>query len=277
MSSRCKITRIIPCDRSSRHASHTITPVSPDNTVNKPLKSICVFCGASPGKRPIHAEAAQELGALLPTKGLNLVYGGGNVGLMGIVANACLAANGHVTGVIPEALVGKEVEGTAVEHLGISRLEVVDSMHTRKARMAELADGFIAMPGGFGTLEELFEVLTWAQLGFHRKPIGLLNVAGYFDPLLGLCDQAVVEGFLRQDSRELLLSDVSAEALLLRMAHHQPKRTELKQRLLKVIIDDQIIELIMVRHFRNRIRHPASNDLRTILPSTAQANLQRPA
>lgn len=185
-------------------------------------ESVCVFCGASSGTRPAYTQAAAALGRLLAERGLKLVYGGGNVGLMGVVANACMAAGGHVTGIIPSALMGKEVEGTPVEHPGISHLEVVDSMHARKARMAELADGFIALPGGFGTFEELFEVLTWAQLGFHRKPVGLLNVEHYFAPLLALCDQAVSEGFLRQDSRDLLIADTRAEALLSRMADYRP-------------------------------------------------------
>lgn len=192
--------------------------------MSNPLKTICVFCGASPGKHPAYAHAADVLGRLLAVRGIGLVYGGGNVGLMGVVANACMAAGGHVTGIIPDALVGKEVEGEPVEHRSISRLEVVESMHVRKARMAELSDGFIAMPGGFGTFEELFEVLTWAQLGFHHKPVGLLNVEAYFEPLLGLCDQAVSEGFLRQDSRDLLMADTHAEDLLARMAEHRPER-----------------------------------------------------
>jgi len=166
---------------------------------------------------------AGALGRLLAGRGIGLVYGGGNIGLMGIVADAALAAGGHVVGVIPESLVGREVEGRAVEHAGLSRLEVVDSMHTRKARMAELADGFIALPGGFGTFEELFEILTWAQLGFHQKPIGLLDVAGYYDPLLALCDRAVAEGFLSAQSRALLLSEAEPEALLAAMADYRPE------------------------------------------------------
>jgi uncharacterized protein (TIGR00730 family) len=159
------------------------------------LNTICIFCGSRPGRRPDYRAAAETLGRKLAERGLGLVYGGGNIGLMGITADACLAAGGQVIGIIPDALVGREVAGREVEHSGLSRLEVVDSMHTRKARMAELADGFIALPGGFGTFEELFEILTWAQLGFHGKPIGLLDVAGYYAPLLALCDQAVTEAF----------------------------------------------------------------------------------
>ncbi len=187
------------------------------------MKRICVFCGSRPGRRPDYRAMAETLGRLLAARGVELVYGGGNIGLMGIIADACLAAGGGVAGVIPEALVGREVEGRAVEHSGLGRLEIVDSMHTRKARMAELADGFIALPGGFGTFEELFEILTWAQLGFHQKPVGLLDVAGYYDPLLALCDRAVEEGFLSADSRALLLARSEAETLLAAMAGHRPE------------------------------------------------------
>jgi uncharacterized protein (TIGR00730 family) len=186
------------------------------------MNRICVFCGSSPGRRPEYRAAAATLGQLLAARGLELVYGGGNVGLMGLVADACIAADGGVIGIIPEALVGREVAGRAVEHLGLTRLEVVDSMHTRKARMAELADGFIALPGGFGTFEELFEILTWAQLGFHHKPIGLLDVAGYYEPLLALCDRAVTEGFLRQANREMLLAHTDPAALLDALAAYRP-------------------------------------------------------
>jgi uncharacterized protein (TIGR00730 family) len=186
------------------------------------MKRLCVFCGSSPGQCPEYRAAAEELGRLLAGRGLELVYGGGNVGLMGAVADACMAAGGSVVGVIPEALVGREVAGRAVEHVGITRLEVVDSMHTRKARMAELADGFVALPGGFGTFEELFEILTWAQLGFHQKPIGLLDVAGYYNPLLALCDRAVAEGFLKMANRELLLARTEPAALLDVLAAYRP-------------------------------------------------------
>lgn len=186
------------------------------------MQRICVFCGSKPGLRPEYLAAAQGLGQLLAERGLELVYGGGNIGLMGAIADACLAAGGPVTGVIPRSLVGREVSGRAVEHIGLTRLEVVDSMHTRKARMAELADGFIALPGGYGTFEELFEILTWAQLGFHGKPVGLLNVAGYYAPLLALRERAAGEGFISQGDRELLLIEDEPEALLDAMAGHQP-------------------------------------------------------
>lgn len=181
------------------------------------MKRICVFCGSSFGNRPEYRQAAAGLGALLARRGLELVYGGGNVGLMGAVADACLAAGGSVTGVIPQSLMEKEVG-----HRGLTRLEVVDSMHTRKARMAELADGFIALPGGFGTFEELCEILTWAQLGFHGKPAAILDVAGYYGPLLALCDRARDEGFVREVHRGLLLADTDPVALLERMAAYQP-------------------------------------------------------
>ncbi len=185
------------------------------------MKRICVFCGSSSGTRPIYRSAAQALGRTLAEQGLELVYGGGNVGLMGTVADACLAAGGQVIGVIPQALMGKEVAGRHLEHRQLTRLEVVDSMHTRKARMAELADGFIALPGGFGTFEEFCEIITWGQLGFHTKPCGLLNVAGYYDALLGLFDHAVEEGFLRQENRQLVLTAQEPDALLAAMGRYQ--------------------------------------------------------
>ncbi len=196
--------------------------VSADPASSYKLQSLCVFCGASAGNRDAYREAATALGSLIAGRGMELIYGGGNVGLMGVVANACLDAGGRVTGVIPASLVGREVAGEPVEHTGLTRLEIVDSMHVRKARMAQLADGFIALPGGFGTFEELFEILTWAQLGFHRKPIGLLDVAGYFEPLRMLCDRAVNEGFLPPDNRELLLIASHPTALLGIMGAYQP-------------------------------------------------------
>jgi uncharacterized protein (TIGR00730 family) len=142
---------------------------------------------------------------------------------MGAVADACLDAGGTVIGVIPEALMGKEVEGRAVDHRALTRIEVVDSMHTRKARMAELSDGFIAMPGGFGTFEEFCEILTWGQLGFHVKPMGLLNVNGFYDPLLAMFDKAVTEGFLRQQNRDMALAATDITTLLNAMAAYRPE------------------------------------------------------
>jgi uncharacterized protein (TIGR00730 family) len=171
------------------------------------IKALCVFCGSSIGSRQDYRTAAVELGKLLAEGNIQLVYGGGNVGLMGIVAKSCMDAGGEVIGIIPQALFEKE-HG----HRGISRLEVVSTMHERKARMAELADGFMALPGGIGTFEELLEVLTWCQLGIHRKPVALVNVAGYFDPLIALLDNAVGEGFLSQKHRRLLIVDDRPQA-----------------------------------------------------------------
>ena len=185
------------------------------------IKRICVFCGARTGHDQAYGKAAERLGQRLAARQIELVYGGGNVGLMGVVADACLTAGGTVIGVIPEALVGKEVDGRNVDHRALSRLEVVDSMHTRKARMAELADGFIALPGGFGTFEEFCEVLTWGQLGFHVKPMGLLNVNGFYDRLLALFDHAVGEGFLREKNRAMALAETDIERLLDAMAAYR--------------------------------------------------------
>jgi hypothetical protein len=173
------------------------------------FQRICVFTGSRPGARSEYAAAARQLGATLAQRKLGLVYGGGNVGLMGVLADAVLAGGGEVIGVIPEALVRKEVA-----HTGLSELRVVHSMHERKAEMAELADAFIALPGGMGTLEELFEILTWAQLGLHAKPCGLLDVRGYFERLLAFLDHVVAQDFLREEHRGLLVTDDEAERLL---------------------------------------------------------------
>jgi uncharacterized protein (TIGR00730 family) len=174
---------------------------------------ICVFCGSSSGVHIDYAQAAQTIGRLLSQRGIDLVYGGGNVGLMGALADACLAAGGRVIGVIPQALVDREAA-----HTGLTELRVVSSMHERKSVMADLADAFVALPGGFGTWEELFEVLSWSQLGIQRKACGLLNVRGYYDPLLELANKAVSEGFLREVNRQLLLSDVDPARLLDRLS-----------------------------------------------------------
>ena len=187
------------------------------------MQRLCVFCGSNAGSNPVYRAEAEKLGRLLAKRGIELVYGGGNIGLMGAVADACLEAGGTVIGVIPEALMGKEVAGRAVDHRALTRMEIVDSMHTRKARMAELSDGFIALPGGFGTFEEFCEVLTWGQLGFHVKPMGLLNVNGFYDPLLALFNHAVGEGFLRQQNREMALADTDIERLLDTMGNYQPE------------------------------------------------------
>jgi uncharacterized protein (TIGR00730 family) len=164
------------------------------------MKSLCVFCGSRGGSEPVYAEAAQQLGARLAAERIRLVYGGGNVGLMGTLADAVLANGGEVIGVIPVSLVDRELA-----HAGLSELRIVSSMHERKALMAELSAGFLALPGGLGTFEELCEILTWAQLGFHDKPIALLNTQGYYEPLLMLLDRAVAHGFLRAEYRRLLM------------------------------------------------------------------------
>ena len=176
------------------------------------MKSICIYCGASRGVRPEYAELARDVGTLLARQGITLVYGGGNVGLMGVVADATLAAGGQVVGVIPRALLEREVS-----HRGLTELVVVNDMHERKLTMATRAEGFIALPGGIGTLEELFETLTWLQLGFHGKPIALLDVAGYFTSLLAFLDNMVGEGFLIAAHRDLLLTATDPEELLVRM------------------------------------------------------------
>ena len=187
------------------------------------MKRICVFCGSNAGHNPIYRAEAGKVGRLLAARGIELVYGAGNIGLMGAVADACLEAGGTVIGVIPEALVGKEVAGRVVDHRALTRLEVVDSMHTRKARMAELSDGFIALPGGFGTFEEFCEILTWGQLGFHVKPMGLLNINGFYDPLLAMFDRAVSDGFLRPQNRAMALADTEIETLLAQMDGYRPE------------------------------------------------------
>jgi uncharacterized protein (TIGR00730 family) len=173
------------------------------------LKRICVFCGSSPGAEPDYLQAARNLGRTLAERKIDLVYGGASVGLMGQLAKACLGAGGEVVGVITQELVEMQVAYTQ-----LSQLIVVESMHARKARMAELADGFVALPGGLGTIEEFFEVLTWAQLGMHRKPCGLLNSGGYFDPLIVFLDRAVEERFIEPAHREMIQIDTSPRGLL---------------------------------------------------------------
>jgi uncharacterized protein (TIGR00730 family) len=177
--------------------------------MTKKFHSVCVYCGSAKGNNPVYADAAKALGRALVQHNLSLVYGGGHVGLMGIVADAVLDAGGEVTGVIPKALMDTEVG-----HERLTRLLVVKDMHERKALMAEHADGFIAMPGGIGTLEELFETLTWAQLGFHEKPIGLLNVAGFYDPLIEFLRHQTSQGFLRAEHKDLLLMETEPDPLI---------------------------------------------------------------
>jgi uncharacterized protein (TIGR00730 family) len=176
--------------------------------------NICVFCGSATGKDPVYAEAARELGKLFAKYSHTLVYGGGNIGLMGILADSVLQSKGEVIGVIPDFLLQREVG-----HRGISQLEVVESMHMRKKRMADLSQAFIAMPGGWGTLDELAEILTWRQLGLISQPIGLLNISNFFDPLLTQMRSMVDKGFLKEDNLNLLYVEISAEKLLYRLDH----------------------------------------------------------
>jgi uncharacterized protein (TIGR00730 family) len=184
------------------------------------LRRVCVFCGSNPGRRPEYVQAAREMGRVLAERGHGLVYGGGKTGLMGVVADTVLAAGGEVLGVIPEALMAREVG-----HPGLTQLHVVKTMHERKAMMADLCDGFVALPGGFGTFEEFCEVLTWSQLGFHPKPCGLLNVAGYYDTLLALFDHATAEGFVPPAHRTIVIEDTDPARLLDRFATFTPPTT----------------------------------------------------
>ena len=184
------------------------------------MRNICVFCGSQSGDDPRYRQAAVELGRLLAARGHGLVYGGGHVGLMGAIADTVMAAGGQVDGVIPKPLTEREL---ALET--VTRLHVVSSMHERKALMASLSDAFIALPGGFGTLEELFEVVAWAQLGIHRKPIGLLNVGGFFDALTGFVEHAIAQGFIKSKYRGLFVTADRPPALLEALHHHQPPAT----------------------------------------------------
>lgn len=185
------------------------------------MKRLCVFAGSNAGMNPSYRTAARDTGLTLAQRGIELVYGGGCVGLMGDMADAALAAGGRVIGVIPRALMAREVG-----HRGLSDLRVVSSMHERKALMAELSDGFIAMPGGWGTLDELFEILTWGQLGLHGKPVGLLNTAGYFDRLLDFLEHAVQEGFVRGEHTAAVAVAEGPSALIDRMAAWVPPLVE---------------------------------------------------
>ncbi len=180
------------------------------------MKRVCVFAGSSIGSRDEYVDAARALGWELAARHIELVYGGGNVGLMGILANAVLEAGGYVIGVIPRTLVEKELA-----HRGLPDLRIVGSMHKRKALMAELSEGFVALPGGLGTLEELFEILTWAQLGMHEKPCGLLNVCGYFDNLMQFLDDCVAERFLEKPHRSMLIVEREPKGLLDRFEHYR--------------------------------------------------------
>lgn len=184
------------------------------------MKSVCVFCGSSEGKDPAFAGAARALGAEAARRSMRLVYGGGKVGLMGIVADAALENGGEVVGVIPEALFDKEIG-----HEGLTDLKIVGSMHERKKLMADLSNGFIALPGGYGTFEEFLEVLSWAQLSIHEKPCAILNVENFFDPLLELFDKAVEKGFVHPDYRSLVLSGKEPKPLLEAMEKYRPPET----------------------------------------------------
>jgi uncharacterized protein (TIGR00730 family) len=186
------------------------------------VRRICVFCGSSSGSDPRYREAAADLGRLLASEGIGLVFGGGSIGLMGVLAGAALAAEGDVVGVIPHALAARELA-----HKQVADMRVVPSMHARKALMAELSDAFIALPGGLGTFEELLEIATWGQLGIHRKPVGILNVGGYYDPLIALLDHAVSEGFVSEANRRLVVvADVPVALLETLRAHRPPERPE---------------------------------------------------
>ena len=181
------------------------------------MKSIAVYCGASFGASPLYAEAAREMARALVEHNIGLIYGGGNVGLMGVIADEVLRLGGEVTGVIPHALLEREIG-----HTGLTRQFVVKDMHERKAMMSELSDGFIAMPGGMGTLEELFEMLTWSQLGIHNKPVGVLNVAGFYDGLVGFIGHLQGEGFVRPQHAALILVEPQADALIRRLQSAKP-------------------------------------------------------
>lgn len=182
------------------------------------MQRLCVFCGSSPGNDSTFVETAERVGGLIAQRGLELVYGGGGRGLMGAVADGALSANGKVIGIIPRGLFKRE--GL---HDGLTRLEAVDTMHERKAMMAELSNGFLALPGGIGTMEELFEIWTWTQIGVHGKPCGILNVDGYYDGLLTFLDQMVNRGFLAQSHRDVVLVDDDPASLIERVVAHQPQ------------------------------------------------------
>ena len=183
----------------------------------KAMKSLCVYCGSSSGRLDAYAQAARALAGAMVERGIRLVYGGAGVGIMGVVADEVLRCGGQAVGVIPESLMCKELA-----HAGLTELHVTPSMHARKTLMAELADGFVALPGGIGTFEEIFEVWTWAQLGFHGKPCGLLNIAGYYDGLTAFLDHAASEQFVRADQRRMLVVETDPAALLDRFASYTP-------------------------------------------------------
>ena len=196
-------------------------PAAPEPTATGGMKRLCVYCGSNTGNQPVFAAAAKELAMLLAAAKIELVYGGSSNGIMGILADAVLEAGGRVTGVIPRALMDREVG-----HTGLTELHVVSSMHERKSLMGVLADGFAALPGGYGTLEEIIEILTWGQLRFHSKPCGLLNVNGYFDDLLRYLDRAVASGFLRPQHRAMLMVADKPAGLLQQFSSYVPPTAE---------------------------------------------------
>jgi uncharacterized protein (TIGR00730 family) len=206
---RSELTRL-SCSIGFSMTTHV--PIETNNPV-RVIKSVCVFCGSSAGNRPIYREAATELGYQLANSGIALVYGGGRVGLMGVLADSVLQAGGKAIGVMPRALVEKEIAHTA-----LTELCVVESMHERKARMADMADAFVLLPGGFGSWEEFCEMVTWLQLGMHQKPCGVLNVDGYYDALVSLTSHAVAEGFLGAAHQEMVIVQDSVERLLLQLS-----------------------------------------------------------
>lgn len=185
------------------------------------MKSVCVYCGSNEGRLPVYAEAARSLGRALVERGLDLVYGGASVGIMGVLADTVLSLGGRVTGVMPESIVRKEVA-----HRGLTELRVTSSMHERKMTMADLSDAFVALPGGIGTLEEVFEAWTWAQLGLHAKPCGLLNVAGYYDGLIAFLDHTVAERFVKEANRAMLIVSDDPSDLLDRFEGYRAPAVE---------------------------------------------------
>ena len=192
-----------------------------DSSVSFPLRRVCLFCGALPGNRSEYQEVAARMARLLAERGIGIVYGGALNGLMGIVADAALAAGGEVIGVLPHSMAAREIG-----HTGLTQLHLVETMHERKTMMANLSDGFVALPGGMGTFEEFCEVVSWAQVGLHHKPCGILNVAGFYDGFLTFLDHAVAEGFLRTESRALVLTANTPEALLEQFVRYRPPTTD---------------------------------------------------
>ncbi|HEX8281548.1 MAG TPA: TIGR00730 family Rossman fold protein [Chthoniobacterales bacterium] len=212
--------RYLSPDTSARSAQ-TRSPATAQRDNAPVIRRICVFCGSNSGSDPAYAAAARAVGRLFAREGIALVYGGGSVGLMGELADSVLASGGEVIGVIPHALWAREVG-----HRGLTDLRIVETMHERKAMMADLADAFIALPGGLGTLEEIFEVWTWAQLGLHKKPVGFLDVNGFYAPLMQFLDRAMRERFVREQHRAIAVIDSDAEALLAKFDAWQPPRVE---------------------------------------------------